>query len=447
MIIALVIFLITYILLLAFSKYRAFIALGAALLFIAMTYLPVNEWFGGAHIDYLPIEDLFKTIDWNVILMIFGTMGVVSLFIETKMPALLADKIIEKSPNITIAILALSVLSGVISAFVDNVATVLMVAPIALTISKKIHANPVPSLIAISIASNLQGAATLVGDTTSILLGGQADMNFFDFFFYQGKPGLFFIVQIGFIAATFVLYLLLGKQKDKPTIEQAVEVKDYVPTYLMIGTVVLLIIASFFPKDGINAWSNAVLGFDFPINGVICLSLMMFGVLRKAFRNNNENALKETVKDIDFFTLLLLASLFVVIQALGNAGVIAAIGEGIYNISSGNIFLAYTILVFGSVILSAFIDNIPYVATMLPVAAILAQNMGIDPTLLYFGLLIGATLGGNLTPIGASANITAIGMLRKDGYDVKVWDFMRLGIPYTMVAVTIGYVLIWLLYR
>jgi Na+/H+ antiporter NhaD/arsenite permease-like protein len=447
MIIAVVIFLITYVLLLAFSKYRAFIALGAALLFIALTYLPIEEFFGEAPINYMPLSDIFKTIDWNVILMIFGTMGVVSLFIESKMPSLMADKIIQKSSNLTVAVVSLSVLSGVISAFVDNVATVLMVAPIALTISKKLKVNPIPSIIAIAIASNLQGAGTLVGDTTSILLGSQAGMTFFDFFFYQGRVGLFFIVQIGFVVATLVLYKLLGKEKKKPEIEGSTIVQDYFPSVLMVGTVVLLIIASFLPREGMDAWSNQVLGFDFPLNGVICLSLMIIGIVRKAFVNNDKSVYLKAIKEIDFFTLLLLAGLFIVIKSLENAGVITAIGQFISSVSSGNVFIAYSIIVWVSVILSAFIDNIPYVATMLPVAAIIASTMGIQPEVLYFGLLIGATLGGNMTPIGASANITAIGILRKDGYEVKTWDFMKLGIPYTLTAVTIGYLLVWLIWK
>lgn len=436
MILALVIFLITYVLLLVFSKYRAYIALGSALIFIIITYLPINSFlFGGTDIAYMPINEIFTTIDWNVILMIFGTMGIVSLFIESKMPALMADKIIMKAPNITWAIISLSVLAGTISAFVDNVATVLMVAPIALTICKKLKINPVPSLIAIAIASNLEGAATLVGDTTSVLLGSQANMDFFDFFFYQGKIGLFFIVQFGFLIATFVLYKLLGKTTEKPIIDSQTVVKDYFPSYLMVGVIVLLILASFLPNKPNET------------NGYICVGLMLIGTIRKALVFHDKNALVSTLKSVDFFTLLLLAGLFIVIQSLNNAGVITAIGDLISKVASGNVFLAYTIIVWVSVLLSAFIDNIPYVLTMLPVAAIIAADLGIQPELLYFGLLIGATLGGNMTPIGASANITAIGILRKDGFEVKTWDFMRLGIPYTLAAVTSGYLLIWFIWR
>jgi len=168
MILALVLFLITYVLMIALPKYRAYVAFASAVLFVVL--------------GILPIRSVFPAVDWNVILMIAGTMGVVDLFIESRMPARLADLIIKKVPDIKWTIIALSVFAGVVSAFVDNVATVLMVAPVAITIAKKLNISPVPSVIAIAIASNLEGAATLVGDTTSILLGGYAGMDFLDFF-------------------------------------------------------------------------------------------------------------------------------------------------------------------------------------------------------------------------------------------------------------------------
>lgn len=418
---ALVLFIITYICLLFLSKYRTYVALASALLFIVLGYLPVGEIFG--------------SVDWNVILMIAGTMGIVALFIESKMPALIADKIIDKSPNVWVAILALSLFAGLVSAFIDNVATVIMIAPIALTVSKKLNISPVAPIIALSVASNLEGAATLVGDTTSILLGGHNNMDFLDFFIYDGKIGLFFIVQIGLIAATTVLYFIFRKHKEPVSIDEKTVVTNYFPTVIMLGVVVLLILASFIQnKPAIT-------------NGLICITLMLIGIVHKALTTKKKGVLKETIKEIDFFTLGLLAGLFMVIASITNAGVITAIGELLSGISGGNVFVIYTVVVFMSVILSAFIDNIPYVATMLPVMGVVADSIGLDnPTVLYFGLLIGATLGGNMTPIGASANIAGIGILRKEGYEVKPWTFMRIGIPYTLSAVAVGYLLIWFIF-
>lgn len=222
MILPLVLFLLTYVLL-AFSRYRAYIALASAALFVVFGILPVNK--------------VFFSVDWNVIMMIAGTMGVVSLFIESKMPSLLADMIIEKMPNVKWAIISLAFFASFISAFVDNVATVLMVAPVALTISKKLNISPVPAIIAISISSNLQGAATLVGDTTSILLGGHADMDFLDFFVYKGRPGMFWVVQIGAIASTFVLLYVFRNEKQKIEAGDRTVVTDYFPSVLLAGTI------------------------------------------------------------------------------------------------------------------------------------------------------------------------------------------------------------------
>ncbi len=417
--VAIILFLLMYVLLLSFPKIRAQVALATAAIFVIL--------------GILPIDNVFSSIEWNVILMIAGTMGLVFLFIESKMPSLLADKIIEKTPNVKWAIVALALFAAIISAFVDNVATVLMVAPVAVTIAKKLEISPVQSIIAISISSNLQGAATLVGDTTSILLGDYNGMDFLDFFWYDGRPGLFFVVQLSAIAATFILLYIFRKQKQGIEPMEKTVVQDYVPTVLLLGTVVLLIIASFIPnKPDIT-------------NGLICMTLFIIGLVRSFIIKRDAKVFKEAAKEIDYQTLLLLIGLFIVIAGIENMGVIADIGEFIAGLSD-NPFIIYTILVWGSVLISAFIDNIPYVATMLPVVTIIALKLDLDPTVFYFGLLSGATLGGNLSPIGASANITGLGILRKEGYEVSAPTFMKISVPFTLTAVTVGYILIWILW-
>lgn len=404
----------------ALPKYRAYVAFASAIIFVVL--------------GILPIQNVFSAVDWNVILMILGTMGVVNLFIESQMPSRLADIIIDRMPNVKWTILALSVFAGIISAFVDNVATVLMVAPVAVTIAKKLKISPVPSVIAISIASNLEGAATLVGDTTSIMLGGAADMDFLDFFFMQGKPGLFWIVQIGLVVATAVLYFYFKNENQAVEVEHITEVKNYFPSFLLVMTVVLLILASFIPnKPDIT-------------NGLICIGLMVVGIIYEMIRTKKTIVLKAMALETDYFTLLLLASLFVVIAGIKEAGVVDEIASLFVRIGGDSIFLMYTVLLWASVLISAVIDNIPYVATMLPVVASISLQMGVDPYLFYFGLLCGATLGGNLTPIGASANIMGIGILRKNGYEVSNGQFMKISVPYTLAAVTTAYVLVWFIW-
>lgn len=421
-IIAIILFSLTYLLLLLFPKKRAHIALASAAVFIITGIMPLNK--------------VFFTVNWNVIMMIAGTMGIVSLFIDSKMPALLGDLIIEKTPNVKWAIISLSLFAGIISAFVDNVATVLMIAPVALTISKKLNISPVPGIIAIAISSNLQGAATLVGDTTSILLGGQAGLDFLDFFFFQGKIGMFWVVQISALAAALVLLFIFRKQNQPINAVEREIVTDYFPTYLLLGTIVLLILASFIPGD----YKPEI------TNGLICMGLFVIGLVRIFIKTKNTDKIRTALSEIDLFTLLLLAGLFIVVGGITEAGVVDEISKFFVAVSHDNVFVIFTLIVWCSVLLSAFIDNIPYVATMLPVVAGIAEILNIPPYLLYFGLLTGATLGGNLTPIGASANITALGILRKDGYEVKASEFMKISVPFTLTAVFVGYVLVWIIW-
>ena len=450
---ALVIFAITYILMLAFQKIRPYITVTSAIIFIVLGIIAsVNsnlfgEGFfaiGDSTFTY-GITDALSEIDWNVIMMIAGTMGTVYLFIESKMPQLMSDILISKMPNVKWTVVALSLFAGIVSAFVDNVATVLMIAPVALAFCKKINISPVPSIICIAVSSNLQGAATLVGDTTSILLAKAANLDFSDFFVHDGHVGMFWVVQAGAVVSALIILFMFRKEKDKIEFNSRTVVEDKFPTILLVGTVLALIAVSFIPyKD--NAAEGQFYKPDIT-NGIICIAFFLVGLIREIFIKKNKDVLKASIKEIDWFTIVLLSGLFVVIGGIKNAGVIDIIGSAIASIGAGSPFLIFTIIVWMSVILSAFIDNIPYTATMLSIVPVIANEIGMNPILLYYGLLCGATLGGNLTPIGASANIAGIGILRKEGYEVKSTTFMKYGVPFTMAAVITGYILLWVIWK
>ena len=422
MTLAIILFAATYVLMLTFGKLRPLFALASGVIFILTGMLPLGQVLGA--------------LDFNVLLMIGGTMGLVQLFIDSRMPERMADMIMDRVPNVQWAAVSLSLFAGIISAFVDNVATVLMIAPVAIEICKKLKTNPVPFIISIAVSSNLQGAATLVGDTTAIMLGSALDMSFLDFIWYDGKPGMFFMVELGAVLSAMIVYFTFRKDKGAiPKSGKMTEVEDLVPTILLVGAIVLLIVASFLP-------------FELPAetNGLICTALLIVGLIYNYARKKNLDAIMGPLKAIDFETLGLLVGLFLMIGGIGNMGVIDALAQLLAKLGAGNPFLMYTIIVWASVIISAFIDNIPYVATMIPVIAGIAAEMGIDSTALYFGLLSGATLGGNCTPIGASANITGIGILRKNGQEVSNGDFFKIGIPFTMAAIIPAYILIWVLF-
>jgi Na+/H+ antiporter NhaD/arsenite permease-like protein len=212
------------------------------------------------------------------------------------------------------------------------------------------------------------------------------------------------------------------------------EVTDFFPSVLLILMIILLITASFVPNTPKT------------INGIICISLFLVGLARSYVIKKNKELVISALKDIDYITLLLLAGLFVVVGGISEVGVIEDIAKIFVSVSGDNLFLIYTLLVWFSVLVSAFIDNIIYVATMLPVVGGIAALLGADPYLLYFGLIIGATLGGNMTPIGASANIAGIGILKKQGYEVTTGEFTRIGIPFTLAAVVSGYILTWVIF-
>lgn len=417
MILALILFIITYLLMMIFSTKREIIVIISSILFTLLGIINFKE--------------AITAINYDALLIIIGTMGIVGFFIESKMPCLMADYLLTKVTDTKWAIVVLAMLAGIVSAFVDNVATVLMVAPIGLAICKKLNILPVNALIAISVSSNLQGAATLIGDTTSIILGSYANMNFVEFFFVEGKPSIFFAVELGAIVTIPVMLFLFRKYKTKIPKGEITKISDYFPTILIILNIVLLIINSFLPTNSIIT------------NGVICIALYIIGIIYYIIRKRNFKIIKNSLKAIDLKTIIMLAGIFVVIAGITKAGLIQQLSNIFIKIGKNNIFIIYTVITFGSVFLSSFIDNIPYVATMLPVVSQIATTANAPIYLLYFGLLSGATLGGNLTPIGASANITTIAILKKEGYNVKLKDYFKIGIPFTLAAVITGYLYIW----
>ena len=415
---ALVLFVLMYVLMIAKPKYRPAYALTLAVIFLVTGILPVKR--------------LLATINWNVLMMITGTMIIVDYFISSQMPNRLAEILLGKSKNVMWVTILMSLFSGAISAFIDNVATVLIVAPVGLAICKKLKLNPVGMILSIAVSSNLQGAATLVGDTTSIMLGDYAGMNFMNFFWMKGRPGIFFAVELGALATVPVMMILFRKDKEPVSSGERTPVKDYLPTYMLLLMVLALITASFIPNT------------PEVINGIICCALAVVTVIADLIRSKKADGAKAAIRNLDFETLALLLGLFIVIGGLGTVGIIDDFAGMIVKYGGNNVFLLYTIVVWGSVLISAFVDNIPYVATMLPVLAAVTSTLGIQPYLLYFGLLTGATLGGNITPIGASANIAAVGLLKKEGHKVSFGDFMRIGVPYTFTAVMTGYLYLWI---
>ena len=420
-IVALCLFLAMYVLMVLLPRRRTWVALGAAVIFLLSGMLPLRALPGA--------------VNWNVLFMISGTMIIVHYFIDSKMPNRLADMLMRKSKNVKWVTVYLSVFAGLISAFIDNVATVLIMAPVGMAVCRKQGINPIPMILSIAVSSNLQGAATLVGDTTSIMLGDYAGMDFLSFFWMEGRPGIFFAVELGALASVGVMLFLFRKDTQPVTAGPLTPVRDYFPGIMLLVVIACLIVASFIEnKPDVT-------------NGLICLVLAAVTALRDLARTRDERRIWAAWEAYDKATILLLVGLFIVVAGITQVGLVDDFAAWIVKVGGNNLFVLFTVITFGSVAISAFVDNIPYVATMLPVLAGVTSALGMEPYLLYFGLLSGATLGGNLTPFGASANVTAVGQLMKEDYIVSFKDFARIGVPFTLSAVCAGYLFLWFVWR
>ncbi len=416
--ISLILFILAYLLFIIFPKRRSLIAINAAGLLLLTKTLSLPEAIGA--------------VNWNVMGIFVGTLAIADVFMKSRVPAVIAEIIVDKAQNTAWAILLICAFTGFISAFVENVATVLIIAPIALTLARKINLNPIKMMIAIAISSNLQGAATLIGDPPSMLLAGFTKMNFGDFFFYRGRPSIFFAVELGALVSFFVLMFIFRQDKHKVKVMPVERIHSWVPTVLLVLLIILLAVSSFFDT-----------GFTCAA-GIICMAIGIISLLWEKLTNKGK--VIELVKSLDWDTALFLVGIFILVGSLSLTGWINSIAQSLSSLIGGNILLGYTVFVFISVIISAFVDNVPFLAAMLPVAIQMAARLNVNPSLFLFGLLIGVSLGGNITPIGASANIVSCGLLRKEGYEVRFKDFMKIGVPFTFAAVIASYLFVWFIW-
>jgi len=422
----LIVFALSYIGIMIFAKRKTYFAgVGALLVVILTAFFSVDS-------PHALLQFVLRSINWNVLGIFLGTLLIAEAFIESRVPALIAHHLVVRSKNIGMAILLICLMASLLSAFVENVATVLIVAPIALAICEKQKISPVPFLIGIAISSNLQGTATLIGDPPSMILAGYMGLNFNQFFFLKGRPSIFFAVQVGAVASFFILNAFFKKYKDPVAEHEQEEVKSWFPTMLIILMILLLALSSFFDPD-----------FSY-MGGIICMGLGVFATAWFFIRK--EYSRRDILKMIDFDTLIFLSSIFILVGSLMRAGVMEDIAGLVLTYIGKHTFFIYIFIVMFSVLISAFVDNVPYITAMIPVSRILGERLFLPPYLLVFGLLIGACLGGNITPIGASANVVSVAILRKNGHVVGIREFARMGLPFTVSAVIVSSIFVWFIW-
>ena len=375
-------------------------------------------------------DAIFNKISWNVMGLFFGTLILAEIFMMSRVPAVMAEWLVDKAKSTRVAMLVLCALAGIISMFVENVAVVLLLAPVALSLADKLKVSPVPLLIGIAVSSNLQGTATMIGDPPSMILAGYMRMGFWDFFAYEGRPGIFFAVQIGAVASLLVLAWLFRSHRTKSVLLAQETARSWVPASLLGLLVVGLSFATMFDPE--FKWFAGTYTL---VLGAIAL-IWFRGIARWG-------SLRKLAKTLDWDTTFFLIGIFVLVGGLSDSGWMDKLASGMVGWVGSNAALAFTVIVLFSVLVSGFVDNVPFLLVMIPVAQKVADQIGAPVPLLMFGLLIGACLGGNLTPIGASANVVTLGILKKRGYQVGFKEFMRIGIPFTVAAVLTACAFVW----
>lgn len=396
-----------------------------------------------------PFHALTGLINWNILMIYIGSLVIAELFIYSKVPARIADGIINVSPNAGIAMVAILVMTGLISAFVENVATVLVMAPIALSLCKKLKMKPVYFMVGLAVMANLQGTATLVGDPPSMIFASYAGYTFNEFFFHEGKFSIFWIVQTGMLAGAIYFYFVFARQGKEKIPTEKTKVLSWVPTVLLVLMIVGLALSGTISALGQSAnpdapaplWTNYVSGSMVMILAIA--GIIWYGFVRKS---DDKNVVK-MIKELDWETILFLCGIFIVIGTVSETGLLEEFAAFLQRMIGGNVVLGFFVIIAVSVIISGFVDNVPYIIVMLPVAATLAKGMGLEPELYMFALLVGSCLGGNLTPFGASANIVSMGILKREGYPMSFGGWLKIGLPFTVITTTAASLLLWVIFR
>ncbi|MBB5227206.1 SLC13 family permease [Treponema ruminis] len=373
-------------------------------------------------------------VNWNVLMIYVGSMTIAALFLYSKVPAKIADWIVKVSPSTGLAIVLILAMTGIISIFVENVATVLVMAPIALSLCKKLKMNPTMFMVGLAVMSNLEGTATLVGDPPSMIFASYAGYTFNDFFVHSGRLSIFFVVQTGLLAGCLFFYAVFARLKEKTEVDGE-PIISVVPAILLLSLIFGLAAISFIPNE-----------IPF-LSGGFVMVLGALGVLWYIFSQKKSGSETwELIKSLDWETIAFLIGIFVVVGAISETGLLKDFADFLARITGGSKFAGFILILAVSIFISGFVDNVPYIIVMLPVAGNMAESMGINRELFLFALLIGSCLGGNLTPFGASANVVAMGIVKKEGHPMSFAKWLKLGGTFTLITTAAAAIVLWILW-
>ncbi len=418
LLIALIIFIITYTAIISEKINRTAVALFGAVLMVIF--------------QVLSQEHAFSKIDFNTIGLLIGMMIIVNILKRTGVFQFIAIKTAKLAKGDPWKIMMFfSIITAISSALLDNVTTILLIIPVTFVITDTLEINPIPFLISEVIAANTGGTATLIGDPPNIMIGGATNLGFMDFLLNLGP-----VVLVIFIVTIFILKLIYNKSlvvdnENRKKILEFDESKTIKDKKLLIKSLSVLIIT--------------ILGFSIhQILGLESATVALFGGIFLLLISKIEP--EEILLEIEWATIFFFIGLFVLVGSLEEVGVIEIIAKEMLNLTKGNLFMTTMFILWISALASAFLDNIPFVATMIPIIKSFSTLAAINITPLWWALALGACLGGNGTLVGASANVIVGGMLHKKGYKLSFMDFMKVGFPLMIISIIISTVYLIVFY-
>lgn len=425
---AVIVFLITYAIIISEKINRAVIALLGAVVMLVLQIVDVHTAFT-------------THIEWNTLFLLVGMMILVGITNKSGIFQYAAVKAAQRAKGYPKRImLIMFLLTAVGSAFLDNVTTVLLMVPITFSITRMLKMNPVPFLIAEIIASNVGGTATLIGDPPNIMIGSANKHLTFNMFLAQLAPVVLVIALVIIVCLLFIYRKQLQVSDEQRQALMELSAASYITDAKLVKkslTVLILTIIGFALHSVIHVEAAVVAMAGATI-------LMLIGL-------KSEEELEEALHQVEWVTILFFIGLFILVGGLIEAGVINRLAELTLGLTNGDMTKTSMLVLWVSGVASATIDNIPFVATMIPLLQDIGTQMGItDPNQLnplWWSLALGACLGGNGTLIGASANVIVAGMAQREGNGFGYMDFLKIGAPITIISLLIstGYILLFIL--
>lgn len=377
-------------------------------------------------------EEALKFIDFNTVGLLIGMMIIVNILKRTGIFQYVAIKTAKLSKGSPWRIMVyFAVITAISSALLDNVTTILLIAPVTFVITETLGLNAIPFLLTEVFSANIGGLATSIGDPTIIMISGATGLSFTDVLFNLGP-----VVLVIFTILLLILKFIFNKQlhiseENKNKVEEFDVSKAITdPTLLRkSGVILLLTIAGFASHHalGIESATIALLGAGI---------LLLIGKVD----------VEEVLEEVEWPTIFFFMGLFVMVGALETVGVLEVLASGLINLTGGSVVITSLLILWVAAIASAFLDNIPFVATMIPLILNIGEMTGMDTTPLWWALALGACLGGNGSIVGASSNVIVSGMLHKKGYKLSFGDFLKIGFPIMIVAVAISTVYLFIFY-